>query len=86
MKSHVIDELRQLKPELSKAAAGEMVDSMSKAILAAAKKNPDVRLPGLGTFKVAIAAERTGRNPQTGEPIKIAGGPRLKFKAAKGAV
>ena len=44
----------------------------------------DVRLTGFGTFNVADRAAREGRNPRTGEPIKIAASRQPKFKAGKG--
>ena len=44
-----------------------------------------VRIPGLGTFSAKERPARTGRNPQTGEPIAIAASRKLVFKAAKTA-
>lgn len=46
-------------------------------------KGNDVQLIGFGTFSVGKRAERTGRNPKTGEEIKIAAANTPKFKAGK---
>ena len=48
------------------------------------KKGGDVQLVGFGTFCVGKRAARTGKNPQTGEAIKIPAAKVPKFKAGKG--
>jgi DNA-binding protein HU-beta len=48
------------------------------------KKGKRVNLVGFGTFSVGRRAARNGRNPQTGEPIKIKAAKVPKFKAGKG--
>jgi DNA-binding protein HU-beta len=73
----------------SKKEAQAAVDSMLTAITRALKKGEDVTLVGFGTFKVAKRKARTGRNPQTGEEIKIKATKVPKFvpgKALKDAV
>ena len=57
---------------LSKAGAGRAIDATVAAITEALKKGETVQLIGFGTFKVTQRAARTGRNPSTGIPIKIA--------------
>ena len=47
------------------------------------KKGDKIQLVGFGTFEVAKRAARTGKNPQTGEAIKIAASKSPKFKAGK---
>ena len=47
------------------------------------KKGDKIQLVGFGTFEVAKRAARTGKNPQTGEAIKIAASKAPKFKAGK---
>ena len=47
------------------------------------KKGEKIQLVGFGTFEVAERAERTGRNPQTGEEMTIAACKAPKFKAGK---
>ena len=60
------------KTELRKAEASKAVDAVFDAIAEALKGGDDVRLVGFGTFSVASRAASEGRNPRTGEKIKIA--------------
>lgn len=69
--------------DISKTKAAEAVDGVLAAVKAALKKGDDVRLVGFGTFSVAKRAATTGRNPRTGEPIKIPASKQPKFKAGK---
>ncbi|WCL52580.1 MULTISPECIES: HU family DNA-binding protein [Kordiimonadales] len=69
---------------LSKADAGKAVDAVFDAITASLKAGDEVRLVGFGTFAVAARAATTGRNPRTGEEIKIPASKQPKFKAGKG--
>ena len=57
--------------KISKAAAGKALDSLIHQITKALKKGDRVTLVGFGTFSVARRKARKGRNPQTGEEIKI---------------
>ncbi|WNO03923.1 HU family DNA-binding protein [Rhodoferax mekongensis] len=76
------------KSELSKAAAGRTLDALIEIITAKVAKKEDVQLIGFGTFKAAKRAARTGKNPRTGEALKIAATtvpkftPGAAFKAA----
>ena len=69
--------------DLPKAAAGRALDAVVDAITDALKKEDQVVLVGFGTFAVKDRAARTGRNPQTGEPIQIAAAKVPGFKAGK---
>lgn len=69
--------------DIPKAAAGRAVDAMVEAITGALKADDQVVLVGFGTFSVKDRAARTGRNPQTGEPIQIAAAKIPSFKAGK---
>jgi DNA-binding protein HU-beta len=69
--------------EMSKADAAKAVDAVFDAITAALKKGSDVRLVGFGTFSVATRAATQGRNPRTGQTIKIPASKQPKFKAGK---
>ncbi|MGF1604832.1 MAG: HU family DNA-binding protein [Rhodothalassiaceae bacterium] len=69
---------------LSKADAGKAVDAVFDTIQDALKGGDEVRLVGFGTFQVTERAASEGRNPRTGEPIKIAASKLPKFKAGKG--
>ena len=69
--------------ELSKADAGRAVDAMIAAITRTLKKGDSVTLVGFGTFDVRKRGARTGRNPRTGEEIKIKASNNPAFKAGK---
>jgi len=80
-KGDLINEVAKLVGTKKEAqAAVECVfDSIAKAL----KKKGQVAIAGFGTFKVAKRKARTGRNPQTGEEIKIAAKSVPKFTAGK---
>lgn len=69
--------------DIPKAAAGRALDAMVDAIAEALKKSDQVVLVGFGTFSVKERAARTGRNPQTGDPIQIPAARIPSFKAGK---
>ncbi len=68
---------------LTKADAAKAVDSVLDSITNSLKKGDEVRLVGFGTFTVAKRAASEGRNPRTGETIKIPASKRPKFTAGK---
>ncbi len=67
----------------SKADAGRMVDALIEGIFKTLKKGGDVAVSGLGIFTSSKRAARNGRNPKTGETLKIPAMTVPKFKAAK---
>jgi len=69
---------------LTKADAVKAVDSVFDIISGALAKGDEVRLVGFGTFAVTHRAATEGRNPRTGDKIKIAASKQPKFKAGKG--
>ena len=69
--------------ELSKKQAEAAVNATIDAIANALKSGDKVQLIGFGTFEVKATAEREGRNPKTGEAIKIAAGKKPAFSASK---
>lgn len=69
--------------DISKTAAGNALDGTIEAIKEELKKNSTVALVGFGTFSVRDRAARTGRNPKTGEPIKIKASKVPAFKPGK---
>ncbi len=69
--------------ELSKADAGRALDAFVDAVTKALKSGDSVALVGFGTFEVRKRAAREGRNPRTGETIKIAASSIPSFKAGK---
>lgn len=69
---------------ISKAAAGLALDSFTTNVTKALKKKDGkVTLVGFGTFSKSRRKARKGRNPQTGETIKIKASNVVKFKAGK---
>jgi DNA-binding protein HU-beta len=66
---------------LTKAGAKEALDATVGAITGALKKGDRVALVGFGSFSVSKRSARTGRNPQTGQEIKIPAKSVVKFKA-----
>jgi DNA-binding protein HU-beta len=70
--------------ELSKADSAKAVDAVFDAITKSLKKGQEVRLVGFGTFSVTKRRATEGRNPRTGEKIKIPASKQPKFKAGKG--
>ena len=70
--------------DLSKDAAGTVVEAVAKAITESLHAGEEVRYSGLGIFDVSERAARQGRNPQTGEAIQIAASKAARFRAAKG--
>jgi DNA-binding protein HU-beta len=69
--------------ELSKADGARAVDAMIEVITKALKKGDTITLVGFGTFSVRKRAARLGRNPQTGDQIKIKASKNPAFKAGK---
>ena len=69
--------------KLTKAQTERMLDTTLEAIKKTVKKGDEVKLVGFGTFTKAKRKARMGRNPQTGEKIKIKAKKVLKFRIAK---
>ena len=69
--------------DISKAAAARSLDAVIDAVTSTLKDNGSVTLVGFGTFSVGERAERSGRNPRTGEEIKIKSTRVPKFRAGK---
>jgi DNA-binding protein HU-beta len=79
-KAQLIDAIAK-EAKLSKVDSGKALDATITAISKSLKKGEGVILVGFGSFSIAKRAARTGRNPQTGKPIKIAAKKVAKFKA-----
>lgn len=69
---------------ISTAAAQKALDATFEGITLSLQKGNDVRLVGFGTFTKSHRKAREGRNPATGETIKIAASNQAKFTAGKG--
>ena len=73
------------KCELTKAGAAEILDTLAKTALSETKKAGSFVLPGIGKLVKSQRKARMGRNPQTGEAIKIPAKTVVKFRVAKAA-
>ena len=82
--SELVDKVAQTAT-LTHAAAAGAVKAVVQAILESLVAGEPVRVSGLGTFNVAERAAREGRNPQTGENIKIPARKAVRFHAGKTA-
>ncbi len=67
---------------VSQTQAEQIIGALFNAIVAAAQTGDKVAWPGFGSFSISQRAARTGRNPQTGEAIKIAASKALRFSPA----
>ena len=67
--------------DLSQAAAKRVLEALTDTIVKAVAKGEDVTLIGFGSFKSSKRAARTGKNPKTGETLKIAATVVPKFSA-----
>lgn len=77
--AHVAEELHT-----SKLQAAQLVDTVLGGIKQGLKNDSTVTLTGFGTFELKDRKERIGRNPHTGQPIRIAAGRRVGFRVGKG--
>lgn len=80
--SKLVAELAELH-DMPKKAVGEIFDNFVDITVKNLKKGNKVRLTGLGILQVRKRAARMGRNPQTGEPIKIKASKKVAFRVAK---
>jgi len=69
---------------VSKADSRKVIEAVFEAITNAMQQKKEVRLVGFGTFSVGERKASEGRNPRTGEAIKIKAAKVPKFKAGKG--
>ncbi len=80
-KTQLID-LVASKTNLNKKESGEAISALLDCVIGALKEGKSVGLPGLGTFSVALTAERQGVRPGTSERITIPAGKKVRFKVA----
>lgn len=73
------------KAEVSKKQAGAVIDSLIEMAYSEVKKNGVFAIAGLGKLVKVNRKARMGRNPATGEQIKIAAKTVVKFRLAKAA-
>lgn len=71
------------KAGITKTQANEALDGFTETVIKTLKKGDKVTLVGFGTFSVSERSARNGRNPQTGEVIKIKARKVPRFKPGK---
>jgi DNA-binding protein HU-beta len=81
-KTELIDHIAK-QAYISKAAAGRALEAIVGGIRGSLRKGNSVTLVGFGTFTVGKRAARTGRNPRTGDSIKIKAAKVPKFRPGK---
>lgn len=81
-KSDLIEHIAT-QADISKAAAGRALEAVISGVQGALEKGDSVSLVGFGTFAVTTRAARTGRNPRTGDVIKITKARVPKFRPGK---
>jgi DNA-binding protein HU-beta len=81
-KQELIDSIAA-ETDASKTQTGEFLDAAIEAIRNALTEGDTVQLIGFGSFSSGKRAARIGRNPKTGEEIKIAAARTVKFTAGK---
>ncbi len=77
-KAELIESI-QGKLGTTKADAVAALEAVTESIISGVKKDETVQIIGFGTFKISKRAARDGRNPQTGEKIRIAASKSVKF-------
>ena len=83
-KSQVLQALSE-KTEMSKKDVSMFMDALANLAYSETKKNGEFTLPGFGKLVKKHRAARMGRNPATGEQIKIGAKTVVKFRVAKAA-
>ena len=82
-KAELVDELVKAETVSTKAAGERAIELVISSITKALKSGDEVSIAGLGIFSAKARPARTGRNPRTGETIKIAATRTPKFRPAK---
>jgi DNA-binding protein HU-beta len=81
-KSQLVQKLADAA-EVSKKQADAALLALVDLTVSSVRKGDPVKIPGLGTFRKVQTKARMGRNPQTGEPIKIPARKKVRFSVAK---
>lgn len=81
-KTELIDHIAN-NADISKEAAGRALKAVTAAISDTLRSGRSLQLVGFGTFEVVRRAGRTGRNPRTGEPVRIEESKAPKFRPGK---
>lgn len=82
-KTELIDQIAN-KVDISKSTTSKVIDAFIDTIKETIRNGNNVTLIGFGTFETSVRAERNGRNPRTGEIMKIKQSRVPKFRPGKG--
>jgi len=82
-KTEMVKKLGETWGEASNRAAADKLDSFVEFITKTVKKDKELKIPNLGTFRLRQLKRRKGRNPQTGETITIPARKKVAFTPAK---
>jgi DNA-binding protein HU-beta len=82
-KAELLDVIAKANEGLTKKQVAMMVDAVFMTMAKAIVKDEEFSYPGFGSFKIRKRKARTGRNPQTGETMKIKASKTVGFKPAK---
>ena len=82
-KSELVDAVAS-KADVGRSQAENVLNAFFDTVQNEARSGNKVSWPGFGSFSTSQRAARTGRNPQTGAPVKIAASTAMKFSAASG--
>lgn len=80
-KSKLVDRISEKTEGITKKDIAAVVNAFMGTVVDAVRQGDEVRLIGFGTFKTTHRKERSGRNPQTGEPIKIKASDSFSFRS-----
>lgn len=81
-KSQLVERLAKAG-NVTKKQAQALMDGLVSTVVGSVKKGEPVKIPDLGTFKKVHSKARMGRNPQTGEPVKIPARKKVRFSVSK---
>ncbi len=82
-KSQMVQKLAESWGGISNRQAGEQLSALIDFVTKTVKKEKTLKIATLGTFRLRQLKARTGRNPQTGEPIKIPARKKVGFTPAR---
>ena len=83
-KAELVEAICRKVPAAGRKTVNDVVDALTDTVQASLKKGAKVTLVGFGAFSTGKRASRTGRNPRTGEAIRIPASRTVKFSAGAG--
>jgi DNA-binding protein HU-beta len=81
-KSQLVERLAK-EADVTKKQAQALMGGLVLTVVTSVKKGEPVKIPDLGTFRKVQSKARMGRNPQTGEPVKIPARKKVRFSVSK---